>query len=248
MKTLKVLAVATTLVAMASAAFAAPVSNNFVIQEDSYTQRSKPTLDCGINYWVNAEGPGQGSYESHGWLKWNASTIKNYFDAQFGIGAWQITGITLTGYSNGASFYNYGTLNLYHNSNDAWAAGNNFQDQNSPAVGNEICWNNESTYLGTLTYLSSNTRDWKATKGQPAGFDAFNAAVIDDIMNGTDALSFFMDADGSAAGGFESKEGSQAPDPFLFVTAEAVPEPGSFLALASGLFGLIGCISRRRLS
>src|SRR5262249_12390348 len=88
----------------------------------------------GVRFW-NVEGSNNGVNSSTAPFRFQVSDIRSQFDAQFGAGKWQITGINIAMSQDNSSFTHHGSMNLYWFSNDSLPITNGVDDTASAQPG-----------------------------------------------------------------------------------------------------------------
>jgi hypothetical protein len=226
---------------MAGVAFAAPVTRNTTTTEDCFTSHYSPSQNQNLysgseNSRIQVEPAGTPDgkdWLTYAWFKFNTTGVKNSFDTAFGVGNWVVTGVKVNAYSWPVSWNIPGAISAGYNSNSTWTE-------------STITWNNQPTnsvMLDTTTCLGDNS--WSTWN---LNYDP----LFNDILAGRNVSVMMQNAPGSMAQiCFDSKSyAGGAYGAYLSITADAapvVPEPGSLLAMGSGLVGLLGFVSRKRL-
>ncbi len=197
---------------------------------------------------------GSAKGEADSIIKFNTSLAVGQFNSIYGVGNWQITGVTLSLASNfgtqGAvpgntnfNTINGGSFGVDWLGNDSWAEGNGGGNgANNGAVSfNSISslFSAGSASLGSFTYTPPGNNVYE-NYSLP-----LNGSLDSDAAAGGDVSLYLFAADNQVSYLFNSKEFTSTPPthPELTITVTAVPEPGTLSFAASALACLV--ISRR---
>ena len=88
----------------------------------------------GVRFW-NAEGSNNGANSSTAPFRFRMADVKSQFDAQFGAGNWQVTGVNMVFSQSNAAFTHHGGVKLYWFENDALQITNGVDDAASAQPG-----------------------------------------------------------------------------------------------------------------
>jgi hypothetical protein len=175
-------------------------------------------------------------------IQYNTASIKSSLDAEYGVGGWTVTSVTLTFYSNfstagvqpGNSSFNKiaaGEFNLSWISSDDW-------NQNS------VTWNNLATSLGSYTSESLGDYSYSATGATSDVWTlTLSSGLLSDILSGS-KVSIFGTPTANSTVGYLFNTTNNGPSVFT-VTAVAAPEPSTCALLIFGVMSFC-VLSRRR--
>jgi hypothetical protein len=182
-------------------------------------------------------------------LSWNTASLKSQFDAQYGVGGWVVTSVTVTFGSNNPSagtqpnnsrfnIINPGFFTLSWLSNDSWSESIMYSDlyKYLPGEGS-----NTEELLGTYYYFADGI-------GSLTWYLNNTPGLIADILSGS-AISILGEPGDTSAGyvGYLINQNNGSfGGPILTITADAapVPIPPAFFLLGSGMAG-IGLLRKR---
>jgi len=225
---------------------AAPTTISQVVAADTYVSSGQPTSNFGSMGGMEIAVPTSAQNRTEeSLIRFNTASIESAFNADYGVGDWAITSITLSLFSNfstagqqpGNSSFNKiaaGGFEFDWLSNDSW---------------NEtgITWNSLSTVLpGTGNNTSASLGDfyWSADGSTSQNWTlSLDANLLNDIANGNAVTILGEPTTGSTVGYlFNTLNNNPA---YLNVTADVTttPEPS---ALALTICGLAGLVAIRR--
>jgi hypothetical protein len=188
-------------------------------------------------------------------IRFNTAAAVNQFNATYGTGNWQITGVTLSLASNfgvqGAApnnnifnTINAGTFGINWLANDSWVegAGSGNGEPGYPTT-SEVSFNSISSLLapgssslGTFAYTPPGNNVY-VNYSLPS-----NSSLDANAASGGDVNLYFYAADNQVSYLFNSRSYSQN-HPELTLTVEAVPEP-AISGMVAGGFGLLLTVGR----
>jgi hypothetical protein len=195
------------------------------------------------NLSAEASGKPQGEFQSV--LRFDTAAAKSAFDAQFGVGQWSVSSVTLQLTSaplNNVIFNTptAGNFTISWMQNDTWVEGTG-----TPSVptADGITWNTLPTFLGagdqnigTFAYNGATSGATTYTLTLTSGFTA-------DLLAGNLVSFRILSADSNISYLFNSRNFNTASSrPLLSIT---VPEPSSCVLVLAGLPLLIQRLRRR---
>lgn len=194
---------------------------------------------------VSVAGPGTAKGEQRSFLRFDVSSIKAGFDAQYGVGNWTITGVALTllRQNPGANpVFNTsnvsGTFGIDWVPTDSWVEGTG--TPNVPTT-DGVAWNDVATLSSGA--VSQGSQTYTAGTGQVTYTLTPTSGLLADITNGSSATLMLSTSSSSMSAVFASRNnGTSSNWPVLNVTA--TPEPARAALLLAGAFGFV--IRRRR--
>ena len=217
---------------------------------DSFLSGNAPTFNYGGagTLAIAPAGSPKGEFDSI--IKFNLSGAVSQFNTTYGIGSWQITGLTLrlasnlgtTGAvpgNNNLNTVSGGSFGIDWLAGDAWTEGNG--NGNGAANGavsfNSIAslFSTGSDSLGTFTYTPPGNNVY-ASYTLP-----LSASLVADATTGGDVSLYFHAADNQIGYLFNSRSFASG-NPQLIVT---VPEPAT-LAMMTLALGVLACSRRPR--
>ena len=194
---------------------------------------------------TNASGVQQGQFDS--FMRFDVSSEVAMFNSNFGTGNWAISSATLKLTEVGApgnAVFNRGVgqFQVQWVANDPWIEGTG---NPGATTTNGIVWNDEATVLADSqsllgTYSNAGANGLRTlTLGTPSAF-------INDISAGG-LVSFYLSPTTNSTVGFNFNSrsfGTASAQPFLVLTAVAVPEPTTLGLVGFSMLALVA--SRRR--
>jgi hypothetical protein len=214
------------LVVLMAATPAAGLATSYSISPtaDTQVQAFQPNYNYGADqsFWVNWGGT-SGNAKGRSFLRFDLSSIPDTYQITQAV-------LHLYHYTNSGSVNN--VVDVHYVSNDSW------KETGSGA----ITWNNAPAYgakLGAQTI----------PKSSPPGWATFNLFGVPGAWNWSadlndNAVSLMLKFDNESQSQdimFISKENIGGwPHPYLEITANPTPLPGTIFLLSSGLVGLVG--------
>ena len=220
---------------------ATPTTISQKVGADTYVSSGQPTSNFGTMGAMEIAVPtGSQNRTEESLVRFSTASVKSAFDADYGVGNWTITAITLQQYSNfssagqqpGNSSFNKiaaGGFELDWLSNVSWSE-------------TTITWNTLSTVLpgtGTNQLVSLGDFYWAADGSTSQLWNlTLASALVNDIASGGDVTIFGQPTVGSTVG-YLFNTLNNNPD-YLNITADATPtpEPATQVMLLLGLGGL----------
>ncbi|MFO1488309.1 MAG: PEP-CTERM sorting domain-containing protein [Verrucomicrobiota bacterium] len=234
------------LAALAGTAQGQSVSYTSFATADTFVSSGQPAVNFGAQGAVEIAAPNATQPRTLLSLtRFNATALRDAFDADFGAGNWTVTDASVTLFSNFATAGrqpNNASFNLIAAGNfDFGLLGNNTWGEST------LTWNTLPDFLpgagSTNTLDSLGTFFWPATGASSSTWNLNAAPLGNAILAGGDLTLFGQPSAGSSVSYLFNTVGTANP-PRLNVTASAVPEPTALALLPAGL--LAGRLLRRR--
>lgn len=213
---------------------------------------------------VTGSASGNGEFESL--IKFDLSGAKAQFDAQFGVGHWTISNVTLTLKSNFATQggqpnnpifpkINLGGFSVSWLANDSWTEGPATANPSSPStypstpgsLATDVTFSNLESFVsasdevvGYFQYVPPGNNN-NVPLNWILGTGMADAGFVADIAAGNNVSLLFSPTDQTVSYLFNSRT-KYGNEPFITVTA--VPEPGTAWLMLAGLASAV--IFRRR--
>ena len=221
---------------------ASPTTISQVVAADTYVSSGQPTSNFGTMGGMEIAVPTSSQNRTEeSLIRFNTASIESAFNADYGVGDWTITSITLSLFSNfstagqqpGNSSFNKiaaGGFEFDWLSNDSWSE-------------TGINWNSLSTVLpGTGNNTSASLGDfyWSADGSTSQNWTlGLDSNLLNDIATGGPVTILGQPTAGSTVGYlFNTLNNNPA---YLNVTADVTttPEPSALALSACGLAGLV---------
>jgi hypothetical protein len=245
MSRVKVIAVAASFAIAPAGLLAQSITLNQVVSADTFVSSGQPTANFGTLGAMEIAVPtaAQGRTEET-LMQFNTAALKSAFDADFGAGAWTVTSVTLSLFSN----VNTAGQQAGNGAFNKIAAGGFEFDLLSDNNWSEtaVTWNSLPSLLpgtggNTLTQLG--VFNWAAA-GAASSVWTLNTDpnLINEIANGGAVTIFGQPTAGSTVGYLFNQ--AMANPGYLNVTATAVPEPRTIALIVTSLAALVLCRCR----
>jgi uncharacterized protein (TIGR03382 family) len=184
--------------------------------------------------FFNAQGAANGQFASFGALRYDGQAIINDLDAQFGVGHWAITDISISLFQSNASFTTNGGVEFLWVSDDS-------VDIVTPA-GAQFPYS--TGQFGSEGFLAG--YDFVEVADGFEDIVDFGGSGVSDLINDIlagDIVSILVNpTDDNVSATWAGNAGNfDGPGPTLTVNAVKIPAPG-----AAALFGLAGLAAARR--
>jgi PEP-CTERM motif-containing protein len=182
---------------------------------------------------IAAAGLPNGEFQSV--IKFDLAGARNFFDAQYGLGAWTIQSVSLQLSSSPHNNIIYndvapGAFGISLMSNSSWIEGTG--NASSPAT-NGITFNSlQNSFISPSDQSLGIFNFPGGTSGANIYSLGLTSGLASDILGGADASLRLFAADSSVSYLFSSRAMSAALQPQLIITA--VPEPGSLAVFTLG--------------
>ncbi|MCG3181593.1 MAG: hypothetical protein BIFFINMI_03991 [Phycisphaerae bacterium] len=234
---------------LAGTAAAATVSVDVIPTADTYVRQNASTSNYGTNGALSVAGAdalnGSGSLTglADTFIRFNVAAAVASLDAQFGAGAWTLTGATLKVCEFGEPSNNNfgrgaGTFEIRWLASDSWSE-------------TSLTWDTLGSYLSAVNDVSLGSAFANLGSGdqtiasQRVHSLPLAAALLADIRAGGD-VSFLMAATSDSIGfTFNSRNITGATRPMPVLTLTAVPEPATAALLLVGAAMGVGRLRRR---
>jgi len=230
------------IVLLAFAAGSAQAATTEAIANATVQPGGVRTGSSGINFF-NVEGADYGSFASYGVVRFDLSSLKASFDAEFGTGGWRVDHIALELTQSNASFTTNGNVEVLFTGNDAVSL-----TAPSPLTYDNVAihFTDLQSLLGyTFTEVSSGTVERHTLFDRSLSQGAGALALLGDVGADNRVTLLLREAETSVAATYAGFNNSTHAGPTLDISVSAVPEPETYAMLLAGL-GLIGFAARRR--
>jgi hypothetical protein len=200
------------------------------------------TGGSGINFF-NIEGADYGSFASYGAIRFDLSSLKAGFDAQYGVGGWVVDSVMLSLTQSNAAFTNDGGVAVYFTNNDGVSL-----SAPSPLTYDGFAADfadAQSVTSYTFTQVSSGTVDSYTLFSRSGTNSAGGNALMADILADSTMTLALRETDAGVAATYAGFNNNSYAGPTLSISVTAVPEPEAYALLLAGL-GLVGAAARRR--
>lgn len=220
----------------------APISIDPVA--DAFVSSSNPANNYGGAGSFHVSAPGLPNGEFQALLKFDLSTAKASFDADYGVGNWALSSASLQ--LNAANPNNLlfnasapGVIDIGWMQNDTWTEGSG--TPSAPGASG-ITWDTLPTFLSPGDQQLGSINFTGATSGSTL-YPLILSSGLDSDAQAGDLTSIRLNAapgDTAVAGLFNSRSfGNAASRPLLLLDAVQIPEPSTFILIAGGLVGLL---------
>ncbi len=245
-----------------------PVADAFVTGgvtgEGADPNAGQPNLNYGAAGALQISAAGEKEGEIQSLLQFNFASVKLTFDGQFGVGNWQVTGVTL---QLGTNFGTQGTqpnnpifnkingglFKIDWMENNNWGEGSGtpalpFSPANAPVDGVTFTslgglLSSSDRTLGTFTYTPVGNTNPPAIPAATYNLGLDPSFVGDMLSGGLVSLRGYA-ADTTVSYLFNSRSyPTQSNEPTLIIAAAAVPEPS---IAVSGAIAVVLLLGRRR--
>lgn len=195
--------------------------------------------------FLNIEGSANGSFASYGVARFDLSSIKSQFDAQYGVGGWQIDRITLQLTQSNAAFTTDGDVGVFFTSNDTAAL-------TAPST---LTYDSYATSFPDAGLVSSYTFHETSTGAvdsyalftRGAGNTVGAGALAMDAMGGGLTTILLRDQSAGVAATYAGYSNFTYAGPTLVIDAvAAVPEPAAYALMTTGAYAIVAVARRRR--
>ncbi|MCD6303435.1 MAG: DNRLRE domain-containing protein [Planctomycetes bacterium] len=227
-------------------AAASPITVDLVPSADTFVRAQSPQANYGSRGALSVAGPGarNGGGELVGpaesFMRFDVGQAVSAFDAQFGPGSWQVTGVSLklvefTTPPNMVFGRGKGAFEV------RWLAADDWQEST-------LTWDNKDDYLDAAADVSLGTFTNLFQGDQYGPVQEFPldlpAALLGDVRGGGEVSVLLAPAGDDIGFTFNSRNITGRPKPLLAITAD-VPEPASS-ALLAGMVAAAGLLRRGR--
>jgi hypothetical protein len=218
---------------------------------DAFLSGTSPTLNFGSagTLAISPAGSPKGEFDSV--IKFNTAAAISQFNATYGAGNWQVTGLKLQLASNFATQGSQPNNPIFNVINAGsfgidWLAGDAWTEGTGGGMGSPGYPGNSSVSFNSIQNLLSPGYDSLGTYTYtPPGNTGYinyllplDANLVSDAAAGGDLSLYFYAADNQVGYLFNSKEFS-SNHPGLSLSATAVPEPGFIISATLALGALL---------
>jgi MYXO-CTERM domain-containing protein len=199
------------------------------------------TGGSGINFF-NIEGSDFGTFASYGVARFDITSLKSAFDAQYGVNGWMVDRISLSLTQSNASFTANGAVDVFFTGEDTVSIVSPSTLQ-YPFAGDFA--DAQRIVGGAFVEIASGTVDTYSLFDRAASNTAGGQALMADILSDSRVTLALVEGDAGVAATYAGYNNNTYAGPTLNIEVSAVPEADGWAMLLAGL-GLIGAAARRR--